>query len=74
MHAGMIFQAVVRKRLRIRVDVECASEFIYSHPILGPDSLVIAISQSGETIDTLTALQTGGWVESDLLQRFFLKS
>ena len=57
MHAGMIFQAVVRKRLRIRVDVECASEFIYSHPILGPDSLVIAISQSGETIDTLTALR-----------------
>ena len=57
MHAGMVFQTIVRKNLRIRVDVECASEFIYSKPILGPDTLAIAISQSGETIDTLTALR-----------------
>ncbi len=56
-HAGMIAKYAIEHWTRLPVDVELASEFRYRDPIVGPDSLVIAISQSGETMDTLMALR-----------------
>ena len=56
-HVGMVAQYVIEKLARVPVRVELASEFRYRNPILDPDSLVIAISQSGETADTLAAIR-----------------
>ncbi|MGW0424381.1 glutamine--fructose-6-phosphate transaminase (isomerizing) [Streptomyces sp. NPDC003015] len=56
-HAGMIAKYAIEHWTRIPCEVELASEFRYRDPILGPRSLVIAISQSGETMDTLMALR-----------------
>jgi glucosamine--fructose-6-phosphate aminotransferase (isomerizing) len=56
-HAGMVAKYAIEHWTRIPVEVELASEFRYRDPIVGPDSLVIAISQSGETMDTLMALR-----------------
>lgn len=57
MHAGLIGKTAVEKLARIPVEVEIASEFRYKNPILGKKDLVIIISQSGETADTLAALR-----------------
>lgn len=57
MHAGLIGKAVIEKLARIPVNVEIASEFRYRDPILRKNDLVILISQSGETADTLAALR-----------------
>ncbi|MCR4588596.1 MAG: glutamine--fructose-6-phosphate transaminase (isomerizing) [Lachnospiraceae bacterium] len=57
MHAGLVAQTLVQSILRMHIDVEYASEFMYSNPVLDEKTLVIAISQSGETIDTLSALR-----------------
>ncbi len=57
MHAGMVGKALIEQLARIPVTVEIASEFRYNNPIFTPDDLVIAISQSGETADTLAALR-----------------
>ncbi len=57
MHAGLVFQALVKNRLHMHIDVELASEFMYSDPVIDDKTLVIAVSQSGETIDTLEALK-----------------
>ena len=57
MHAGMVFKAMVEPLIRIPVTVNIASEFRYQDPIIDNHTLVIAISQSGETIDTLEALR-----------------
>ena len=57
MHAGMVGKYVIEKLVRVPVNVEIASEFRYSNPILGKRELVIIISQSGETADTLAALR-----------------
>lgn len=57
MHAGLVAKSLIQTLLGISVTVEVASEFIYNHPVVNPDTLVIAISQSGETIDTLEALR-----------------
>ena len=57
MHAGLMGKAVIEKFARIPVSVEIASEFRYRDPILNPGDLVILISQSGETADTLAALR-----------------
>lgn len=57
MHAGLIAQALVKSILQIHIDVELASEFMYSDPVVDEKTLVIAVSQSGETIDTLEALK-----------------
>ena len=57
MHAGLVFQALVKSRLNMHIDVELASEFMYSDPVIDEKTLVIAVSQSGETIDTLEALK-----------------
>ena len=56
-HVGMVAQYVIEKLARINVRVELASEFRYRNPIIEKDSLVIVISQSGETADTLAALR-----------------
>ncbi|NQW74317.1 MAG: glutamine--fructose-6-phosphate transaminase (isomerizing) [Candidatus Planktophila sp.] len=56
-HAGMIAKYAIEKWSKIPVDVEIASEFRYRDPIITPETLVIAISQSGETMDTLMAVR-----------------
>ena len=57
MHAGLVFQALVKSVLHMHIDVELASEFIYCDPVIDSKTLVIAVSQSGETIDTLEAVK-----------------
>ncbi len=57
MHAGMVGSALMEPLLRIPVTVTIASEFRYSDPLIDDKTLVIIISQSGETIDTLAALR-----------------
>ena len=56
-HAGMVAKYAIEHWTRIPVEVELASEFRYRDPIVGPRTLAIAISQSGETMDTLMALR-----------------
>ena len=56
-HVGMVTQYVMEDLARIPVRVELASEFRYRKPILSPKDLVVVISQSGETADTLAALR-----------------
>ena len=56
-HAGMVGKYVIEKLVRIPVSIEAASEFRYSDPIVDNNTLVIAISQSGETADTLAAVK-----------------
>jgi len=56
-HAGLVGKFVLEEMTRIPVDVDYASEFRYRNPILGPDTLLLAISQSGETADTLAAVE-----------------
>ncbi len=56
-HAGMVGEYLIEDLARINVEVEYASEFRYRNPILTEDDVVIAISQSGETADTLAALE-----------------
>lgn len=57
MHAGLVGRILMEHLLRIPVSVEIASEFRYADPILDENSLVILVSQSGETADTLAALR-----------------
>ena len=57
-HAGLIGRYAIEQWARIPVEVEVASEYRYRSPVVGPDDLVIGISQSGETLDTLMAMQT----------------
>lgn len=57
MHAGLVAQSPIRSILRMHMDVEYASEFMYMDPVIDDKTLVLAISQSGETIDTLEALK-----------------
>ena len=57
MHAGMVGKAAIEALARVPAQVEIASEFRYRNPILRPEDLVIIISQSGETSDTLAAIK-----------------
>ena len=57
MHAGMVGKAAIETLARVPAEVDIASEFRYRDPILNKDDLVIIISQSGETSDTLAALK-----------------
>ena len=57
MHAGLVAKQFMQPLLQLPVTVEVASEFIYEEPVVDDKTLVIAISQSGETIDTLEALR-----------------
>lgn len=56
-HAGLIGKQIIESLCRIPVEVEYASEFRYRNPVVNEDDVVIAISQSGETADTLAAVQ-----------------
>jgi glucosamine--fructose-6-phosphate aminotransferase (isomerizing) len=56
-HAGLIGEYMIEEFARIPVEVEYASEFRYRSPIIEEDTLVVAISQSGETADTLAAMR-----------------
>ena len=56
-HAGLIGKQVIENFCRIPVEVEYASEFRYRNPVVTPNDVVIAISQSGETADTLAAVK-----------------
>lgn len=60
MHAGLVGKALMQSLVRIHMDVELASEFMYGDAIVDEETLVIAISQSGETIDTLEAVKYAG--------------
>ena len=57
MHAGMVGKAAIEALARVPAEVDIASEFRYRDPILNPNDLVVIISQSGETSDTLAALK-----------------
>ena len=57
LHAGLVGKSLIQSLIGIHVDVVMASEFMYNSPVVDSDTLVIAISQSGETVDTLEALK-----------------
>ena len=57
-HAGLVAEYVIEELCRIPVEVEYASEFRYRNPVIHPGDVIIAISQSGETADTLVALES----------------
>ena len=56
-HASLLGKQLIQDMCGIPVEVEYASEFRYSHPVITPQDIVIAVSQSGETADTLAAIQ-----------------
>jgi len=56
-HAGLLAEYFIEELCRVNVEVEYASEFRYRNPIVGPEDVIIAVSQSGETADTLVALE-----------------
>ena len=56
-HAGLVGKHIIEKKTRIKVDVEIASEFRYRNPVIDNKTLVIVLSQSGETLDTLEAMK-----------------
>lgn len=56
-HAGLVGEYLFEEFARIPVEVEYASEFRYRNPVIYPDDIIIAISQSGETADTLAAIE-----------------
>ena len=56
-HAGLVGKYIIEKKTRVKVDVDIASEFRYRNPVIDDKTLVIVLSQSGETLDTLEALK-----------------
>ncbi|GAB3367640.1 glutamine--fructose-6-phosphate transaminase (isomerizing) [Arachidicoccus ginsenosidivorans] len=56
-HAGLVAEYIIEETCRIPVEVEYASEFRYRNPIIHPGDMIIAISQSGETADTIVAIE-----------------
>ena len=56
-HSGLLAKYAIEHWTRVPVEIELASEFRYRDPVLGPNTLVVAISQSGETADTLEAVR-----------------
>jgi len=59
-HSGLVAKYAIEHWTRLPVEIEIASEFRYRDPVLGPDTLTVAVSQSGETIDTLEAARHAG--------------
>jgi glucosamine--fructose-6-phosphate aminotransferase (isomerizing) len=57
-HAGLIGRYAIEQWARLPVEVDVASEYRYRNPVIGPGDLMIGISQSGETADTLAAMRT----------------
>ena len=66
-HCGLVGKNIIEKQLRIPVIADIASEFRYRDPLLAPDDLVVIISQSGETADTLAALKLANSIGADTL-------
>lgn len=58
-HAGMVGKILIERIARVPVEVAIASEFRYADPLIDEDTVVLAISQSGETADTLAAMEEG---------------
>ncbi len=58
-HAGMVGKILIERIARVPVEVAIASEFRYAEPLVDEDTVVLAISQSGETADTLAAMEEG---------------
>jgi glucosamine--fructose-6-phosphate aminotransferase (isomerizing) len=56
-HAGLMAKFMIESLARVRVEVDYASEFRYREPVLGDDALLLAFTQSGETVDTLAAME-----------------
>ena len=56
-HAALVGKYLIETLARVRVDVDYGSEFRYRRPLLGDDALLLAITQSGETVDTLAAME-----------------
>src|SRR5262249_797307 len=56
-HAGLIGRYALEEWARVPVEIDIASEYRYRNPVVGPDGLVIGVSQSGETADTLAAMR-----------------
>ena len=56
-HAGLVGKYVIERLVRLPVEVDIASEFRYRQPIIEPGTLVVVISRSGETADTLAAMR-----------------
>lgn len=56
-HAGLIAEYLIEELCRVPVEVEYASEFRYRNPVIHPGDIIIAVSQSGETADTLVAIE-----------------
>jgi glucosamine--fructose-6-phosphate aminotransferase (isomerizing) len=56
-HSGLVGKFLLEEHCRLNVEVDIASEFRYRNPVIGPETLLIAISQSGETADTLAAVR-----------------
>ncbi len=56
-HSGLVAKYAIEHWTRIPVEIDIASEFRYRDPVLGPNTLTLAVSQSGETIDTLEAVR-----------------
>ena len=57
-HAGLVGRYAIEQWARVPVEVDIASEYRYRNPVIGPGDLMIGISQSGETADTLAAMRT----------------
>ena len=58
-HAGLVGKFMLENLARVPVEVDYGSEFRYRDPLIGPESAVLAITQSGETVDTLAAMEEG---------------
>jgi len=66
-HAGLVGEYLFEEMARVPVEVEYASEFRYRNPVIHESDVVIAISQSGETADTLAAMQLAGSMGATIL-------
>src|SRR5919106_4241967 len=66
-HSGLVAKYAIEHWTRLPVEIDIASEFRYRDPVLGPDTLTLAVSQSGETIDTLEAARHARHQGSPLL-------
>jgi glutamine---fructose-6-phosphate transaminase (isomerizing) len=66
-HSGLVAKYAIEHWTRLPVEIDIASEFRYRDPVLGPDTLTLAVSQSGETIDTLEAARHARRQGSSLL-------
>ncbi len=66
-HAGLVGRLAIEELARLSCEVELASELRYRHPLMGPETLTLAVSQSGETADTLAALKEARHSQSPVL-------